>query len=174
MKNFVRSSLCALIFGLGALASGAHAATATGTMNVSASVTASCKIQSIGAIAFGAYDPANVNASSPLTAAGNISVSCTKGDAVSVTLDQGANALTGSTCAAPTRQMANGTNMLGYAVYSDTGYTKAWGCDATNTVSFTSAGAATPTQLSTYGKVPGGQDVPAGNYSDTVTVSVSF
>jgi spore coat protein U-like protein len=70
--------------------------------------------------------------------------------------------------------MKSGSDLLGYAIYSDTARTSAWGCDDTNKVTFTSVGALTPTAVSTFGRVPGGQDVPAGNYADTVTVSVSF
>jgi spore coat protein U-like protein len=173
MKSKLSLATLGMIIGL-ALAGTASAGNVQGSLPVSASVAASCKIASINAIAFGAYDPANVNASSPLDATGQVNVSCTKGDAVSITLDQGANAATGSTCVAPGRQMKNGANMLGYAIYSDTGRTTAWGCDTTNQVSFTSASASTPTSLTTYGRVPGGQDVPSGNYADTVTVSVTF
>lgn len=174
MKLSIRSLSFALAGALLLSAGAASAATVQGSLPVSASVAASCKIDSIDAIAFGSYDPANVNASAPLDAQGAVNVSCTKGGAVSVQLDQGANADTASTCVAPVRDMKSGSDLLAYAVYSDTARTAAWGCDATNQVSFTSAGALTPTTLTTYGRVPGGQDVPAGSYADTITVSVAF
>ena len=174
MKLSIRKISLGLAGALALAAGSASAGTVSGSLPVSASVAASCKIASINAIAFGSYDPANVNATTPLDAQGAVNVSCTKGDAVSVTLDQGANATAASTCVAPARQMADGTNRLAYNVYSDTGRTTAWGCDTTNSVAFTSASASTPTTLTTYGRVPAGQDVPAGSYADTITVSVAF
>lgn len=174
MNLSIRKISLGLAGALALAAGSASATTVTGSLPVTASVAASCKIASINAIAFGSYDPANVNASSPLDAQGAVNVSCTKGGAVAIQLDQGANPDAASTCLSPVRKMKSGSDLLGYAVYSDSGRTTAWGCDATNQVSFTSAGAITPTTLTTYGRVPGGQDVPAGSYADTITVSVSF
>src|SRR4029453_7004525 len=80
------------------------AATDTENLVVSASVTATCTI-STAPVAFGAYDP---TAATDLDATGSVTVLCTNGTAGYITLGQGANSDTGSTDAAPLRQMAGG------------------------------------------------------------------
>ena len=145
----------------------------TASFAVTASVANSCKITSTTAVAFAAYDPADVNFTTPLDNTGSVVLRCTKNTVATLALDQGVNATVGSTCAAPARQMASGTDRLGYGLYSNAVRTTAWGCSG-NTVNSTSTGVATPATLNVYGRVPQAQDVPAGAYADTVTVSVTF
>ena len=174
--KMIRSSLLSLaLVGAGLVAAPAFAGSVTGSLDATATVANSCSISSVTAIAFGTYDPAVANASSPLDAAGAINVLCTKGGAFQVQLDQGANADAASTCLAPVRQLkdANG-DLIKYDIYSDTGRATAWACDVSNQVAQTSASASAPTNLATYGRIPPAQDVPAGSYSDTVTITVSF
>ncbi len=60
-----------------------------------------------------------------------------------------------------------------YALYSDSGRTTVWGNTVgTNTVSGTYAIAQLP--LTVYGSIPAGQSIPAGNYTDTVTVTITY
>jgi spore coat protein U-like protein len=147
----------------------------TGNLAVTATVNGSCTITSTTNVAFGAYDPADVNFTAHLDATGSVTVRCTKGTVADVALDQGLYAAAGSSCAAPARQMSNGaTERLGYALYADAGRTTAWGCDAGNDQSFTSAGSGSPTTLHVYGRIPAGQDVAPGSYTDTVQVRVTF
>lgn len=143
------------------------------TFNVTANVPGSCTIVSTGDIAFGAYDPADVNATTPLDGTGSVSVRCTKGIAATVALDEGSNPAASSTCTAPLRQMANGTERLGYEIYADSARTTVWGC-TTAAQGFTSTTAALPTTLQTFGRIPAGQDVATGPYSDVVVVNVTF
>src|SRR3546814_7271096 len=82
--------------------------------------------------------------------------------AANVAIEQGANPAAGSSCITPLRQMAGGTERLNYAIYQDAARTTVWGCDTTNDQSFTAATVATPTTLSTYGRIPPGQDVSVG------------
>lgn len=142
--------------------------------NVTANVPGTCVIDSTTDITFADYDPTSANATNALDAAGSVNVRCTKGIAATVTLDQGSNADAASTCANPLRQMANGTERLRYDIYADSARTLAWGCDAANSQDFTSTSAAAPKTLATFGRIPAGQDVPSGSYSDTVTVVVIF
>ncbi|WP_181952578.1 Csu type fimbrial protein [Vulcaniibacterium gelatinicum] len=146
----------------------------TGSFNVTANVANSCRITATPDLAFGAYDPADANFSTALDAASSISVRCTKGTNAAVALGQGGNPASGSTCAAPLRQMAAGAERLRYDLYQDSGRTQVWGCDASNDRDFTSTSSVTATTLNTYGRIPAGQDVAAGNYTDTVTVTVTF
>lgn len=172
----VRSVLLGLgLIGSALMAAPAMAGSTSGTFTVTANVVASCKIGTVSGIAFGNYDPANVNATAPLNGQGSIAVNCTKSTVAAVSLDQGVNATSSSTCAAPSRQMISGSNKLAYGIYMDSADTSPWGCaSGSNTASFTAASALTANTLTTYGSVPGGQDVPAGAYSDTVTFTVTF
>lgn len=152
------------------------AGTATGTFDVTATVVNSCKVTSTSDIAFGNYDPANLNNTTDLDASGSVTVRCTKNAAVNVALQQGNNPTGASTCTAPARQMKDSAgDLLAYDIYQDSGRTTAWGCDASNSQNFTSAGIATPKTYTTYGRIPAGQDVPAAtDYTDTVTTTVTF
>jgi spore coat protein U-like protein len=162
---------------VGLLAAGASTAgtsPATGTFNVTANVQGSCKVTSTSDIAFGAYDPADANFATPLDQNGSVDVRCVKGMSPTVTLDQGENG-TGS-CAAPARAMKEATSseLLSYDIYSDSAHATAWGCDTSNNVAFTAASSTTATTLTTYGRIPAGQDVGLGDFSDVVTVEVAF
>jgi len=151
------------------------AGSASSSFAVTATVVAACKINSASAIAFGNYDPAVANATASKDAQGTVQIVCTKSAVAVVSMDQGINPGTGSTCSAPSRQMNSGTSKLAYGIYQDLAHGTPWGCTSgTNTLQFTATGAATPNNFTTFGSVPGGQDLPAGSYSDTVTVSVTF
>jgi spore coat protein U domain-containing protein, fimbrial subunit CupE1/2/3/6 len=170
----MRFSSLALAAGM-LLAGNAFAAQTTGSFNVTASVANSCKVTSTSDIAFGAYDPAVANFSTALDATGSVSVRCTRGTAADVALNEGANKAGTSSCASPLRRMTDGgTERLGYGIYKDSAHTQAWGCDAANDEPFTFAASNVPTTKTTYGTIPAGQDVAAGSYSDTVTVTVTF
>jgi spore coat protein U-like protein len=75
-----------------------------------------------------------------------------------------------SNASAPLRQLSNGTDVLSYALYSDSARTTVWGG--------TGVAAPTPTgtaQTSTvYGRIAAGQNKPVGEYADTVTATDTF
>ena len=147
------------------------ATTVSGNLVVKANVAPACVVTG-NTLDFGAYDPTSATA---VTNSATVSVRCTKNTAYAVALSQGANPTAGSTCAAPARQMANGSERLGYALYTTAARSLAWGCDApTNDQDFTSTSSVTPNVLTVYGTVPAGQDVGFGNYQDTVSVDVTF
>jgi spore coat protein U-like protein len=145
---------------------------ATGSFNVTANVQGSCLVTSTTDIAFGTYDPADANFATPLDKNGSVDVRCVKGMSPTVTLDQGQNGT--GTCAAPARAMSDGSQSLSYDIYSDSGHAAAWGCAASNDVAFTAASSTTATTLTTYGRIPAGQNVGVGDFSDIVTVEVAF
>jgi spore coat protein U-like protein len=158
---------------LGGSAMSTWATTGTTTFNVTATVTNNCTIASTN-IAFGNYDPTSITA---VTASGAVTAKCTKGDSVSVALGQGANAATGSTAAVPARQMANGTNLLPYHIYTASGGPTEWGTGTIGTnepAAQTAASVNTALTFTTYGSLPAGADVPAGSYSDSVIATVTF
>ena len=159
---------------LGGAAVTAGAGTLTTSFNVTATVINDCTISSTN-IAFGNYDPTSA---ATVAAQGAVSAKCTKGDAVSVALDQGKNPAGTSTAAVPARQMVNGTNLLPYHIYiAASPSTTEWGTGTLGTnepAAQTSASVNAALTFTTYGSLPAGADVPAGAYSDTVTATVTF
>lgn len=148
------------------------AGSAVSNLDVTATVTANCTIAT-APVAFGNYDPVVANATTALNGTGTITVNCTTGSAATITLGQGSNAANGSTDAAPLRQMKDaGTDVLAYTLYQDSGRTTAWGNTAGTGVSDT--GNAAAQNITVYGAVTAGQNVPAGSYSDVVVATVSF
>ena len=142
-----------------------------GSLAVKAKVAQTCTVTG-NTLDFGTYDPL---ATSNLNASTSVSVQCTKNTNASVQMQEGAHKASGSVCTAPARQMDDGTGaILAYALYSDSGRASVWGCDTTNDVDFTAASSTTPKVLNVYGTVPKAQDVQAGDYTDTVSVTVSF
>ncbi len=148
-----------------------HAGAAAENLDVTATVVANCTI-STAAVGFGDYDSIVTNKSAPLDATGTVTVTCTNGSAVTVTLDQGESADAGSTDAAPDRRMVSGLNFLDYALFSDAGRTAVWGATAETDVGHTGTGAAA--NLTVYGRVAPDQQVPIGAYADTVVAEVTF
>ena len=156
------------------MASAAFAGTATGSMNVTATVVADCVVNSVGAMAFPAnlgipFTISGVNA----TASAAINYTCTNsGVAPTIRLGQGANAAGGSTDAAPLRRMKDaGTNYISYALFSDSGHTLPWNNTTLTGIAGTANGIA---QIVTAYGVATAANVPAGAYTDTVVVSVDF
>jgi spore coat protein U domain-containing protein, fimbrial subunit CupE1/2/3/6 len=145
---------------------GAEAASASAPFSVTATVLASCTVAA-GSLAFGNYAAADA---SPTDATSTINVTCTNDTSYTVALDGG---VTESNVAA--RAMSDGaSHTLPYQIYTDASHATVWG-DGTGT-SQTQSGTGSGVQqaLTAYGRVPQAQFVSAGNYSDTVTVSVSY
>jgi spore coat protein U-like protein len=148
----------------------AHAGTATSTFQVTATVVNSCAINSAGNLGFGNYDPASATAT---TGNSTINVNCTKGDVYTIALNYGG---TGSVA---NRIMVSGTNNLNYNLYVDSALTKVWNstCGAGNNCdggTGAGPGAANAQPYTVYGQIPAGQNVPAGSYADTITLTVNF
>ena len=173
MRSLVKilSMSAALLFCLVFLATApAFAATATSNFTVTASVANNCTISTVG-IAFGAYDPIVTHASTPLDAAGSVTITCTKGSTTTIALSAGAN---GPSATGTTRAMASGTNYLSYEIYQETGRTTVWGTSGAGLLTPAAAPDKSARAFTTYGRIPAGQDVPSGSYSDTVTATVNF
>jgi spore coat protein U-like protein len=149
----------------------AFAGTASDNLDVSASIAANCTINADGGLAFGAYDPIVTNKSADLEGDGTISVVCTNGSAVTIELDGGQNE-DGAAPAAPARRMLDGANYLSYTLYSDAGRTALWATGAAVDVDDTGTGVAS--NHTVYGSVAADQNVPVGNYADTVSATVTF
>jgi spore coat protein U-like protein len=139
----------------------AFGTTATTTFSVTATVLANCVV-SASPLAFGNYSSLQLDATTTVT------VTCTSGTTYNVGLDAGV----GSGATVATRRMS-GVGTLNYTLYSDSSRTTVFGNTVgTNTVAATGSGAAQP--LTVYGRIPGGQYPAAGNYTDTITVTVTY
>jgi len=161
-NRIVAASIAALVLATSA-PSASFAATATGSLAISANVLASCTVVG-SAIAFGAYTQAVVNQT------GSITVLCTNGTAYNVGLDAGTG--TGSTVT--TRKMsATGGGSLNYSLYRDSGRTNNWGTTI-GTDTQTGTGSGLLQTLTVYGQIPASQTPLAGAYSDTVTVTLTY
>ena len=122
---------------------------------------------------FGTYAPLGADMTTPLEVAGSFKVSCGGGTGdYSVTANAGVNsAHATATCATATctRAMLTGTSYVSYDLYVDNGYTTVW--NATNAITGSTSSNVT---IPVYGYIPAGIAETAGNYQDTVTVTVSF
>lgn len=141
------------------------AATETTTFQVTATVADSC-IVTAGDLNFGSYDPASI-----LDGFSNITATCTAQTPYTIGLDAGLNA--GGTTARRMKGDDADTTLLSYDLYSDATRTTIWGATAGTTVaqSVLTGGAL---HYTVYGRIPASQYVPAANYVDTVTVTVTY
>ncbi len=169
-----------------AFSSPSWAGTATANINVTASVTQTCKITTTNVV-FGAYDPVVTNLSTALTAPspGTLVVTCTRNaGGVTLALNMG-----GYTTGAGDRRMleTGGAGMyLTYQLYQPTSgapsaacaYTTIWG-NGTKVVRCSHRaeqhwGNASAQTFNVCGQVPANQDVEQGSYSDIITATVNF
>ena len=142
--------------------SGTGITTATVQFSVTATIVKDCTVSATN-LAFGNYTGA-VNSSTS-----TVSVTCTSGTTYTVGLSAGL--ATGATVT--TRQMQNGSTLLNYGLFTDSGHTTNWGnTSATNWVSGTGSGSAQA--ITVYGQIPAAQYVKPGSYTDTITVSVTY
>lgn len=164
-SNPLKSALPIAILGFVALgltptSAVAQADPATTTFAVSATVLKDC-IVSATALGFGNYTGAVNNANSTIT------VTCS--NSTTYTVGLGAGLYGGSVT---TRQMENGTALLNYALYSNSGLTTNWGNTTGSWVSGTGNGAAQ--NITVYGQIPAAQYVTPGSYGDTIAVTVTY
>ena len=130
---------------------------------------AACSINTPSGIAFGAYD---IFSLSDDTGTGSFSVTgCSVGARTYVT-----TLSTGSSNSFTTRTMKSSGNSLNYNLYTDATYTSIWGIGSggTSSVSKTNGSGGTGSTITIYGKIPAEQDVYAGSYSDSITITISF
>jgi outer membrane usher protein len=135
----------------------------TGSFTVTAVVQASCAI-SATSLAFGTYTGVARNSTSTL------SIQCTNSTGYNV----GLNAGTATGATVTTRRMTgSGSAVLGYSLFSDSARTHNWGNTVgTNTVAGNGTGAVQ--SLTVYGQIPAAQSVTPGNYSDTITATITY
>lgn len=169
MKKLLSSLVLALALGA---SFGASAGTATGSLPVSATVTNSCVLLAPGSVNFNNYDPTATGTGNASSFSTSLNIRCTKGAAVSVTMDQGVNPTAASTCDTPARQLISGTNKLAYSIQNSS--FKEFGCSGQGVYSTTTTSGTSLQQVNYSGSIAKGIDVPAGAYTDTITVGLTF
>jgi spore coat protein U-like protein len=148
----------------------AQAATTTTTFAVTATVQSTCSATA-AALAFPNYTPGGGAQAGNTT----ISVKCTKNTPFTVALNAGAT--TGD--AFVQRLMGSGANTLQYNLYTSAALATVFGdgTGGTGTVNGTGLGVATANSVQVFGQVPDSatnQSAVPGNYTDTITVTVTY
>lgn len=164
-----KTNLMLAVAGTLLVAGTAGAATKTTTFGVSAVVNPNCLV-SAQALNFGGYD-----GTAAKTGSSDITVRCSSGTTYDIALSTG-----GGTFAQ--RLLAgSGANTLQYNLYTTVAANTVWGDGTlgTGTVSGLGAGMAIASAQThtVFGQLPdnaANQAAPSGNYSDTITVTVTY
>lgn len=170
---------CSILAGLGlALASQAQADTVTGSITSTLILTAACQVNgtggtsglNFGALNFGTKDALFTSADGQVLGGGGgaMSILCSSGTTPSIRVRAGAH---DGQSAGGTRALANGSNYVPYDFYTDAARTQVLGIGDTITLQ-TSTGVAQTVNL--YGQARGKAGLPAGTYTDTVAVELTF
>jgi spore coat protein U-like protein len=152
----IRIAVVRVAFGLALVLVGADRVEAAG-----------CTISTTG-VAFGSY---NVFSSSPVDSTGTIVYRCNGNvDSVLIAITKGQ-----SSTFLP-RQLGRGNEQLSYNLYRDAARTLVWGDFNGGTSAYLQIDPPNNqnVSLTVFGRIPPGQDISAGSYSDTVTVVVLF
>ena len=131
---------------------------------------AACTISATG-VAFGNYDP---QSGTNLDGVGTIDVGCHPSDnAPTVSLSAGSSGTFSS------RTMLSGGDSLDYNLYTTSARNIVWGDGFGGSVTVTLTGGSVSGGTrrytrSVFGRIPGSQNVPAGSYGDTITLTATF
>jgi spore coat protein U-like protein len=133
------------------------AATETSPLSVFAQVVTRCRIDSVTNLDFLTYDP--TDSVDDDDGVGDVTFRCTKNTAYEIYI-------------AGVRTMTDGTDILNFELYQDAARTTVWpsGLPGVSGVSANNS----PVTQGIYGRIPALQDVQAGNYSGTVTVTIDY
>ncbi|MGE5621391.1 MAG: spore coat U domain-containing protein [Candidatus Bathyarchaeota archaeon] len=123
---------------------------------------------------FGVYNPASLL---PLDGVGNVRVACSTLllnvlVGYDILLSPGGGGSYGA------RRMANGSSSMTYNLYTDLTRLSVWG-DGSGGSAMVSDGyllmlLALHRDYPVYGRIPAGQNLPAGSYTDTILVTVNY
>ena len=137
---------------------------------LSGTARAACLV-SAPSLSFGPYDGLS---GSPATTSASAVVTCNEAPPPTVTLELGPSAVSGGFFP---RQMRHdgGSDRLAYNFYADPGGAAVWGDGTGGTVTLSARVMKNnPWTATLYGRVPPGQDVAAGSYSDMLTITINF
>src|SRR5438105_3950318 len=148
------------------LATSLHAASNSTPLTVSAEVVSNCVIATSN-LAFGQYDPLAQNSSLELDGAAEVTMRCTRSTSAAVSLDSGRNFVGAS------RTLTGTGQHVSYQLFRDAGRTQEWAGGLAG-IQFVSEGIHKAEQVTLYGRIPPGQEVVSGMYTDVVTATVDF
>ena len=140
---------------------------AAAVVGLSFSALAVCSLTS-SSISFGNYDVFNT---SPLDTNGSIVYRCGNADNnISISLDKG-----GASSFNP-RRMLKGSEALTYNLFLDAARTVIWGDGTSGTQTYFIKNPPNNQDVTVpvYGRIPTGQSVSKGIYSNTITVTINF
>lgn len=147
----------------------ASAGTATGTLSVTANVLAVCIIGN-ATLAFGTYNPTSAIAA---TATTTVTLTCSLGTAYNIGMSAGAG--TNATTTLRVMNATAGGGTLPYKIFQNAALTTNWGNTVgTDTVSGTSSTTALANTINIYGQIPINEAAAIANYTDTVTMTVTY
>ena len=142
---------------------GSDAGTSTATLAVGVTVVSNCKVAA-STLSFANYVSGQAGSTD---ATGTISYSGCPGDSLKFELNDGANPQAGSRA-----MRSSGGSLISYQLYRNAAYSAIIG-SGSNAVSFTAPASGAGT-VTVYGRIPGSQTAPAGSYSDTVGITLTF
>lgn len=140
------------------------------TMAAASESRAACTISTTG-VAFGTYNVFNAGV---VSSTGSVSYTCGLLEAlfgnITIALSTGQSGTYAS------RQMRKGTEPLLYNLYLNAAATSIWGngTGGTQTYARTRPPFNTAVVVTVYGRLPAGQDVSAGTYTDTISATINF
>ncbi|MGU9855610.1 Csu type fimbrial protein [Pseudomonas sp. LF245] len=169
------------VFPLLALAwvSGSQAATVAGTIGATLVLTSSCQVNgaaatggmSFGALTFGASNSLFTESSGQVLGGGGgaLSILCSAGTSPTLTVAGGAN---DGKSPGGTRALFDGVaNYVPYDLYTDSGHSN---LVAIGGVIPLAASTGVAQAVNIYGKATGKAGLPAGTYTDTINVTLTF
>jgi spore coat protein U-like protein len=122
-------------------------------------------------LSFGPYDGVS---GSPATTSAAITVTCDQSPAATATISIGPSGVSGGFFPRRMRQ-DGGSDTLDYNFYADPGGASVWGDGTGGTVTRSQRVLKSkPWTVTVFGRIPAGQDVTAGSYSDILTITIDF
>ena len=129
-----------------------------------------CSIATVTGVAFGTYLPG-----APTLSSGQATVNClissgTGTVAYTLQASQGSGSFS-------QRTLRSGSAALNYNLYTNASYNSVWGDGTSGTATISDSyvlSLLTSKTYPIYGQIPASQNVPAGTYGDTITVTISY
>jgi spore coat protein U-like protein len=168
LEKTMRSLLATCALGAAAVAMPALGQAATGKMEVSAVVLSNCRL-TVAPLVFGDYDPLGIHQATHLDATTELRLLCSRDSRATLSLDAGLNP-----DGPGGRRMGNAGELLGYQVFRDSSRSLPWGEGSDAFVLSEVSSGVEPELLTVYGRIPAGQQVLSGSYTDVVTAKVDF
>ncbi|OLF53131.1 spore coat U domain-containing protein [Pseudomonas chlororaphis] len=173
------SRMAMSLLGLALFSTAQAATTVTGQITSSLILTSSCQVNGVGgssglnfgALNFGTTDSLFTQASAQVLGGGGgaLSILCSSGTSPTVKVRAGAH---DGQSAGGTRALADGSgNFVPYDLYTDSGHSQILAIDGVINLSASTGVAQT---VNIYGKAVGKAGLPAGTYTDTVAVELTF